>query len=254
MHLQKTSTSVVLVIVAALMAAAADDAWCADTEVISAERPGFSSSPVALGHSLVQIEGGYQYTREAGSLDIDDHTLPLALVRVGLADNLELQLGWAGYSWTEVNGQDIDGINDAGVGVKWQISDDNGAVPFALFAGVSIPVGDDEYSSDDYDPTIGAFWAYDSSISWFGTVLVSESDNDTSLSNAIGIGLPISSEANGYVEYFGIFAEGAGPEHYLNGGLAYLARNDLQLDLHIGAGLNGRAADLFLGMGFAYRF
>ena len=231
-----------------------NDVLADDVGPISAERPGFSSSPIALGPSLVQVESGYQYTRDAGDSDLDDHTLPLLLVRVGLIERLELQLSWAGVSWSEVGGRDVSGANDAGIGLKWQITDPAATVPLALFAGLSLPIGDDEFTSDEVDPTIGAFWTYSAGLDWFGTVVLSEADNDTSLSNAVGLSLPINADTSAYLEYFGNYSDGTGPEHYLNGGVAFLPRYDLQLDLHLGAGLNSRAFDLFVGMGLAHRF
>lgn len=116
-----------------------------ETPLISAERPGFSSSPVVLAPSTILLESGNQYTRDSGSIDIDDHTLPFALVRVGLIEHLELQLGWADYSWRETNGQDLDGAHDASIGLKWQISDDDASLPLALFAGVTLPTGDSQF-------------------------------------------------------------------------------------------------------------
>ena len=80
---------------------------------ISADRPGFSTSPTTVAPATLQIEGGYQYTRDRDGVDIDDHTLPLLLLRVGLIDRLELQLSWAGVSWAEMNGRDVHGANDA---------------------------------------------------------------------------------------------------------------------------------------------
>ena len=225
-----------------------------EVETINAERPGFSSSPIALAPSLFQIEGGYQYTRESSSPDIDDHTLPFAMFRFGLAERLELQLSWSGYSWTDVGGLDNDGVNDADVGVKWQLTDENSKIPVAVFVGTSLPVGDDEYTSDEFDPTFGVFWSFDASLSWFGTVLVSESDDDWSLSNAVGINLPINADTGSYLEYYSTFTDGSGPEHYLNGGFTYLPRHDMQLDVYAGAGLNSRATDLYVGMGIAYQF
>lgn len=221
---------------------------------ISAERPGFSLSPIALAPSVLQVEGGYQYTRDSGSVDADDHTLPLALLRVGLAERLELQLSWAGISRTEIDGRTFDGTNDAGIGVKWQLNDKDTTVPLAVFAGVSLPVGDDEFTSDEVEPTVGAFWTHSATIDWFGTVLLSEANDDIVASNAVGVGIPINTQTSSYVEYFGNYGGDDGPEHYLNGGFAYLPRLDLQLDLHVGAGLNNRAADFFLGFGLAYRF
>ena len=239
------------ILTAIIIALATGGAW-GDDDVISAERPGFSSSPIALKPHVMQIEAGYEYARASSS--VDAHAVPLALFRYGLVDNVEVHLSWGGYTWVDAAGQDINGIRDANLGIKWQLNEESATVPIALFAGVSLPIGADEFTSDEFDPTLGAFWTYDSSISWFGTVLVSDRRGDTSIGNAVGINLPINDRSGGYVEYFGIFVEGNGPEHYLNGGLTYLPRNNIQLDLHLGAGINGRAADLFLGAGIAYRF
>lgn len=241
-------------LVAGLVALGTATASAQDAGTISAERPGFSSSPIALAPSLWQIESGYQYTKDSGSIDVDDHTLPLLLVRAGLTERVELQFSWAGISWSEIGGRSVDGANDAGIGVKWQLTDDNAALPFAVFAGLSLPIGADELTSDEVEPTIGAFWSYSAGMDWFGTLLLSESDDDIVASNGIGLSIPINDDTGGYVEYFGNYAGDSGPEHYINGGVAYLPRMDLQLDLHLGAGLNGRAADFFLGVGVAYRF
>ena len=232
-----------------VLAASADD-----NETISAERPGFSSSPVALAPSRLQIEVGYQYLTDSGQTDFDDHTLPFALLRVGLKDRLELQVSWAGMSWVDAGGQHVNGVNDAGIGLKWEATEEGATVPIAFFAGLSLPVGDREFSSDEVDPSIGAFWSYSAGLDWFGTVLVSASDGDSSISNAVGISIPVDADKGAYVEYFGNYAGDTGPEHYLNGGFTYLPQNNVQLDLHIGLGLNSRAADAFLGLGMAYLF
>ncbi len=241
-------------ILAALLAAPA----CAlanqhDAAPISAERPGFSSSPVALAPSLWQLETGYQYTR-SDRTDTDVHTLPLALLRYGMTDMIELQISWPGYTRVDTAGQDFDGATDASIGVKIELTGANAVVPLALYAGASLPVGSNRFSSDDVIPTLGLFWSYDPGIALFGTALLASDDGDLSLGNAVGVSLPVSDETSAFVEYFGLFANGSGAEHYLNGGFAWLARNHVQLDLHAGAGLNSRAADLFIGLGIAYRF
>lgn len=242
---RKLSTTIATIILLLARNAFADD-------VISAERPGFSSSPIALKPNVMQIEAGYEYARAGSS--VDAHAFPLALFRYGLTEDVEVQLGWAGYAWVDGAGQNVNGVRDANLGVKWQLTEDNATVPIALFAGVSLPVGDDEFTSDEYDPTVGAFWSYESTLSWFGTVLVSDRRGDTSIGNSVGINIPVDDNTGSYLEYFGIFVEGNGPEHYFNGGVTYLPRNHVQLDVHAGVGLNDRAADLFVGLGIAYRF
>ena len=225
-----------------------------ETGPISAERPGFSSSPFVLAATTWQLETGYQFTRESGRADFDDHTLPLLLIRTGIGKQLELQFSWSGYSWQEVAGRSFSGTNDAGIGLKWQVTEEDAAVPVAFFAGLSLPVGNDDFSSDEVEPTFGAFWSYSAGLDWFGTLLISESDHDTSLGNAVGINFSIADNRGAYIEYFGNYGSAGGPEHYLNGGLTYLPANHLQLDVNTGLGLNGRAADLFVGLGLAYRF
>ena len=126
-------------------------------------------------------------------------------------------------------------------------------MPLALFAGLSLPIGDDAFSSDEVDPTLGAFWSYSAGLDWFGAVVISESANDASLSNAIGISLGLGDDTGAYIEYFGNYGSKSGPQHSLNGGFTYVPRFDLQWDVHAGVGLN-RAPDLFIGLGVAYRF
>lgn len=224
-------------------------------DVISAERPSFSSSPLALGAGLWQIEGGYQYTRIDSN--VDAQVLPLLLLRYGAGERTEVQLAWSGYNRLDVGPASIDGFGDMSVGVKWQLADDNATTPIGLFAAITLPVGDDELSSNEVDPAVGLFWAHDGRLSLFGTVQLSETDNDTTLSNAVGINLPMAElclNCSGFVEYVGAFPDGSGPQHILNGGVSWLRSNNLVFDVYLGLGLNDRAGDGFLGFGAAYRF
>jgi len=223
-----------------------------EADPINTERPGFSSSPYTVAPGVFQIESGYQYLDNGSGSD--DHTFPLLLMRLGIADSIELQLNWPGYSRSDVGGSTASGANDASVGVKWNVSSSDATVPVALFAALSLPVGASEFTSDEIDPTLGAFWSYSGSLDWFGTVVTTRSNDRTSVTNAVGISFSIDQGTGVFVEYYGTFAEGSGPEHYLDGGITFLASNDLQLDLNAGVGLNGRAADLFFGFGLGYRF
>ncbi len=221
---------------------------------INTERPSFSASPFTLDAGAIQVETGYQYFRDDAGDDFESNTLPQLLVRIGLAEHVELQVAWAGYTWAEAGGIDIDGRNDASIGAKWQLTDGSATVPVALFAGLSLPIGDDEFTSDEVTPTIGAFWSYSGSLDWFGAVVVSESDDEAVLSGAVGLSHSLGGDTGSFVEYFGNYGGANGPEHYLNGGLTWTPRLNLQLDVSIGVGLNSRAADGFAGVGFSYRY
>lgn len=224
-------------------------------QTISSERPSFSSSPVALAAGLWQLEGGFLYSRF--NSDVDGYSLPLALLRYGAGERAEIQVSWPGYSRFDVGPGNVDGFTDLSVGVKWQVSDDGASTPIALFAGLSLPVGGNEFSSDELDPSIGLFWAHEGRVSLFGTVLFSDTGDDTALGNGLGINLPVGDACGGcgvFVEYVGIFPEDGGPQHSLNAGVAWLRADNLQFDVNLGLGINDRAGDGSLGFGAAYRF
>jgi len=223
-------------------------------QAIITERPSFSSSPFTVDPGVLQIEAGYQFLSDDNGTDFESHSLPQAIVRLGLIEDLELQMGWSGYTWAEVGGTDIDGANDASVALKWQITDDRARLPVSLIAGLSVPIGSSAFSSDEVDPTIGAFWSYFAWVDWFGAVTLGEPDDDTELSNAIGVSLPLTAQLGSYIEYFGIYGGRDGPENYLNGGVTWLQALNLQFDAAIGFGLNDDAADVFLNAGISYRF
>ena len=223
----------------------------ADTnEPINTERPSFSSSPLALSPGTVQLEAGYQFTDDAA----DVQTYPLALLRLGLLERLELQVSWPGTSRVDAGRGSIDGSNDTSIGVKWQVTGDDAAVPLALFAGLSLPTGNRAFSSDSVDPSLGLFWTYTSTLSWFGTAALSESNGDTTLSNGIGITFPISARVGGFIEYVGQFGSGNGPSHAVNGGITVAPQSNFQWDVNVGVGVNDRSPDLSVGAGVAYRF
>jgi hypothetical protein len=236
-----------------LAAAALTLAASASAESIISDRPGFSSAPVTVETSVWQLEAGYLYTRDS-SEDLQQHTLPQFVLRYGLTDVAELHLGWAGYTHAEFAGQDIDGSGDISVGFKWRLSEPRNPLALALYTGVSLPSGSARISSDNVVPTLGLLLSYDSVLPLFGTALVASDDGDLSLGNSLGINLPVSDSIGAYLEYFSEFAEGSGPEHYINGGFTWLRHSNLQLDLYLGSGLNSRAADVFGGVGAAYRF
>lgn len=226
---------------------------------INAERPGFSSSPVPLAPGLLQLEGGLQDTRIDSNIDVQ--VAPLLLLRAGLRPNLELQVAWSGYTWLDGPGFSEHGITDMTVGVKTQLTDQVGSRPAIGLLGIlSLPIGDDVFSSDEVDPSLGVLWTYalQDGPGLFGTVLLSSptqaGDRETQITPAVGVSFSHTERLSSYTEYFGTFPEEGGPAHVLNGGFAYLFSEDIQLDVHVGFGLNSRADDRFIGAGFAKRW
>lgn len=221
---------------------------------ISTERPSFSSSPIALASGRWQFEFGYQYSKDDEGASVQNHILPLLLIRTGVTDRLELQINWPGYSWTDVNGSSGHGANDVGIGVKWQVSDSSAATPIGIFAGLTLAVGSSDIGADEAEPVLGLFWSHSGRISLFGTVLISEASNDSVINNAIGLDLHLPGRKGAYVEYLITAQEGTGPEHSLGAGISFHRSSDLQFDVNASIGLNDRATDFYIGVGAARRF
>lgn len=228
----------------------------AHADTISAERPGFASGPVPLARGLTQVEAGYQYSKD-GSIDV--HNLPQLLVRRGLADNLELQLAWSGYAQVDFPGGSVDGLSDLTLGVKTQLQENNDALDVGLYGALSLPIGDREFSSDAFDPTVGVFWTYarPNQPTIFGTVIASSAtiadDRELTGGVSLGMGFAIDTQWGAYAELFSLLGAGS-PAHNVNGGFTYLVNDDLQLDIEAGLGLSANAGDYFFGFGVARRW
>jgi len=193
------------------------DAFSQDVGPINTERPSFSSSPLALPTGFWQIEAGYQLTRNNGSDSLKEQTLPNALLRFGFYPNLELQLNGVGFKKTRTDGVETDGFQDFSLGIKWQVNGSDAVVPIGLFAGVSLPVGSSEFTSDDYDPLVGVFWSHSGRLEWFGTVKAQKSGGKYSYDNAVGISFSLKETTGAFLEFHSSLPEGAGPAHNLNG-------------------------------------
>lgn len=227
-------------------------------EELVTDRPDATESSSVIPPGYLQAEVGWLMT-DAESTEI--HELPQTLIRIGVMDRVELRLGWSGYIESDASGAG-DGAGDGDLGTKLYLAEENGALPeAALLASVSLPWGDSDVSSDEVDPGFRFSFShtlsdrlslgYNLGVEW-GT----ESDSTLSsfvYTTALGIGL--SDSLGAYFEVFGdVGLSAAGVAHSLDGGLTYLLRENLQLDLLAGVGLSNDADDWFAGAGVSYRF
>lgn len=238
------------------------------------DRPDRTESAAVVAPGYVQVETGVLFTRDdEGPAEVEVLEGPGTLVRIGLGGRAELRLGWSGWVRQEVGfgggggTTSADGPGDAELGAKVKLRDEAGSLPeTALLVGVSLPVGDEELTSDRYDPTILLSLAhtlseqlslgYNGGVAWSsapGEAGVVETASHLVYAAALGIGL---------TERFGAFAEVFGEEPIdapgssavsLDGGFTYLVRPALQLDLFAGAGLTDEAPDWFVGAGVSFR-
>ncbi len=241
------------------------------------DRPDFTESTDAVPFGRVQLELGYTFTYDReGRERRRDHTAPELLARFGIWENLELRIGWDGYSWTEsrfefqnpsgrtVTGDDWEqGANDLSLGVKYKFFDQDGWRPhFGVIGEFTVPSGSGGVSSGDVDPGLVLLVSYDVSdrvvvSSNIGIAAISDDRGRFAQGSAsLAVGLALSEKWGTYVEYFGVYPNARHNDcaHSINAGLTYLINDNLQLDWRIGAGLNEEADDFFTGAGLAWRF
>jgi hypothetical protein len=252
------------------------DAAPLDGPLVS-DRPDFTESAVTIPWGHVQLEGGYTFTydREGGERT-RDHTFPEFLFRIGLVEDVELRVGWLGWSMTDnlfkerndagrlVTREDREeGATDMDVGFKFHVLDQDGFVPdFAIMPMLSVPTGTTSKTSTDVDPLVALLWAYDLTERWalagqfIFAAPTSEKGRFFQAASSLSLGLSITDRLGAYTEYFGFYHNDRDTDsaHTLNGGFTFLVTDNLQFDIRAGFGLNEEADDFFTGAGFVILF
>lgn len=244
--------SVVRMLAAAVIISA--QSASAQQDPLVSERPSFSASPFVLDAGGWQVEGGYLYSNDGNGNTVTEQTLPQGTLRYGLNDEFELQLNWDGFTRRDAGGNSKTGVTDAQIGLKIQLAEDDAKIPVAFFAALSLPVGESGFTSDSFDPKIGAFWRYRGPLEVFGAAEITRSDGDYRLDNGVGFFYPFSGSTSGYLEWEVNIPQGGSSTHSANLGVTWLQHNSLQFDINGSLGLNSRATDYALGAGVAYRF
>ena len=236
------------------------------------DRPDQTESSVVVPPGYVQIETGWSSSHnQEGGIRTSTHAFPGTLFRIGALDRLELRLGYGGALWeqTQEAGQNtnLSGSGDMGIGAKLYFWEEQDWLPeAALLAGISLPVGKEQFSSGRADPSFRfslshtlsdrLSFGYNLGATWEST-LDETNDRDTlSLFNYTAVlGIALSERAGLFVEAFGDipFNAQGGPRHSFDGGLTYLIRDNLQIDGATGVGLSDGADDWFVGLGFTAR-
>lgn len=248
------------------------------TEPIVTDRPDFTESAVTVPWGHAQLETGYTFSYDSGDGERNmDHTYPESLLRVGLVEDVELRIGWIGWSHSsrmyrerdEENNRRLkitdyeNGATDMSLGFKFHFLDQKEWVPdLGLIIDASIPVGAKNKTSGDVDPGMKLLWAYDLghdfALSGNVNLAVPTSDNHrfVQTSSSISLAKGWTDKIGTYVEYFGFYPNDRhqNDAHYANGGMTYLVTDNFQIDLRAGLGLNDEADDFFTGIGFSFRW
>lgn len=192
-----------------------------------------------------------------------DHTLTLngdMLLRTGLADGLELQLGWQGPVWQQHKyaglKQETNGLGDVSIGLKKAIDLKDERLSMALLAEAIIATGNDEFTAHDdiYSLTSAVAYEFSDLIGTSITMRYEAQNSDWAVTAIPTIDYQIAGKLSGYSEFVYRKAESQDYEYGLGTGLIYALNDRAQLDASIGVDLNGDAKSYNGGFGVSVLF
>jgi len=213
------------------------------------DRPGFSTGTFTVPPGAWQFEAGIQnsYGRNVG--DPDSYTAPLFNLRTGLTANTEFNLLWDGVRVIEGQGRDIA---YAMLGAKHRLTASD-LYNLSLLGYLSLQEG-------RLAPFVGLLWDRQLTprTGLFGTLqFITSVDSgawEMNFQPAIGVSFSHTKVLGTFLEvYTDMPVDGSGAVSVFDAGIAWLLRDDLQLDFNFGVSLDGRSKD-FIGAGVAWRY
>jgi hypothetical protein len=182
------------------------------------------------------------------------------LLRTGLADGLELQLGWQGPVWQQYKRagktKETNGLGDVSVGLKKAIDLKDDRLTMALLAEAIIATGNDEFTAHDdiYSLTSAVAYKFSDLIGTSITMRYEAQNSDWAVTAIPTIDYKIAGKLSGYSEFVYRKAESQDYEYGLGTGLIYAINDRAQLDASVGVDLNGDARSYNGGLGVSVLF
>ncbi|MBL6964553.1 MAG: transporter [Bacteroidetes bacterium] len=228
------------------------------SQEIITDRPDQTESAQVVPLYTLQIESGTVY--EEGLAGNNTFTVNSTLFRFGLFEDFELRLG-TDYSIlsSDVTTQISKGFNPLYLGMKVQITDEKGFYPgIAFLGGLSLPFfATTDFKTDELAPDFRfsishslAEWlslGYNLGIEWNGE------DNQPLGLYTITLAFGLADWLGFYMESYGFVWNPNGDQHMADAGFTFLLKDNFQLDVSSGVGLNINAPEFYAAAGFSWR-
>ena len=224
------------------------------------DRPDYTESTQVVGKGVVQVENGFTVERSQGGSSLAG---PELLMRVGMTKRLELRVGGDGFLSQRMPGAEkIVGYSDVELAVKILLVEQGRRRPaLALIPLLSLPLGNAEFSSGTYDPTLKVALGKDltQGFSLGGNInfsSISTPDGrflqtafSASLGHSLGRGY------SGYWEIFGFtpWEKNGSAAWIANTGITRSIGRNAQVDVRVGKRLTDCGPGWFWGAGMAFR-
>lgn len=242
---------------------------CLSLNVMAAEfefdRPGTGFGTGITPVGKVAWEQGlptasYQESRVNGQLAKQLTLNADTVLRTGLMDGLELQLGWAGPTWTQVKhaGQthEEDGLGDVSIALKKAIDLNDDKLSMAVMAEAILATGDDGFTVDDDIYSVGSTvdYQYNDLVNTSITMRYEVQDGNWTVTAVPTLGYKIVGKLSGFSELVYRKAESQNYQYQLGSGLIYALSDRAQFDASVGVDLSQEQRAYSAGLGFSYLF
>ena len=210
---------------------------------IITDRPDQTEASSTVPKNSFQIEMGI-LAQTSSNKAVTNFAGPSTLIRYGISEKVELRLfNQYESNKIELEGGNIkaNGLGDIEIGTKIQLFKKGGVnTEIAFLSHAIIPTSKDELSNNSLG-TINKLSISHSINEQIGVGYNIGYDNVnkvSALTYSIAIGFSLSEKFGLYIEPYGALSEGNQFESNFNAGITYLAKNNLQLDVSYGTGLN----------------
>jgi hypothetical protein len=238
----------------------------AEMRELSPDRPDVTESPVTVDAGHFQLEMSLvDYTHDGGGGAETDALVAAAFnVKVGVLNNVDLQLGLDPYVNVRTGSARQDGVGDAVVRLKVNLlGNDGGPVALGVMPFVKLPTATNDLGNDHYEGGLILVAAFELPADFgIATMLeidaVRDADNagfGTAFVHTVTLGRPIAGDLSGFVEYVGVTSVNTGSTYQavVGGGVTYGIGEDLLLDAGVYFGLSDAADDFNAFVGLTYR-
>lgn len=228
---------------------------------LNPERPGETRTPELVKGNNLQAEVGFRKEREDPSHYMYQH--PEALLRFGLFNALELRMELTSQTLKDnINKKTSSGIAPVYFGIKAKILPEYKWLPsIGALAQVGVPsLASGDFFVDGipfefrtlFNNNINDKFSlqYNAGVSWNETN--KPRDNKQWMYTVAPV-FKINDTWQVFVEEYAFLRNGAGAEHYFDGGIQYFFKKDFALDICAGVGLSEESSDYIIEGGLSYR-
>ena len=233
---------------------------------MSTDRPDTTESPYTVDAGHVQAESSFvDYTRDDDGGDFDALSVLPTNLKIGLTNNMDLQLAFEPYVRQEFEGDEIDGLGATQLRLKINLwGNDGGETAFAVMPFVQFPTEDDDFGATDHIQggvilplavSLPKEWSVGLMAEFDAVRDAADEDYELQFVHTATVGRTIVGNLGGYVEYIGVTdtEEGTGYVSLIGGGLTYGASENVQLDCGVNFGLSESADDFNVFAGISIR-